>query len=79
MREINSQKWLLLMHMSRETIDGNKILLGKIETSSSVVGIEQIRAKAVQWLLNVSSILQDFFFIAFVLYLFPFYFLMCFQ
>ena len=56
MREINSQKWLLLMHMSRETIDGNKILLDKIETSSSVVGIEQIRAKAVQWLLNVRSI-----------------------
>ena len=56
MREIISQKWLLLMHMSRETIDGNKILLGKIETSSSVVGIEQIRAKAVQWLLNISSI-----------------------
>ena len=49
----SSHKFVLLMHMTRETIDSNKSLLAKLGDDQEGSAIGVIREKTVQWLLNV--------------------------
>jgi len=51
----SSREVVLLMHMTRETIEGNKLFLSKLGDHEEGHAIATIREKTIQWLLNVRN------------------------